>query len=521
MTVLIAWLLLPFLGAFLAALLPSTARWLALACALATAAVGVVLFNATSPAFLQLTGPLGVLLQADALAAPFLLLSGLVVLAVLLDTWSRRPPGPFLLLLMVLLGGLNSAFLAVDLVSLYVALEVVGVTSFLLILQKREPQQLWIALRYLLVGNTVMILFLMGAALLYLQTGSFRLLALGTPGLEPRTLAVVSALLLVGLLTKSGVFLSGLWLPRTHAEAPAEVSALLSGVVVAGGLCPLLRLADQLPSLQPLLAAIGLASALLALLYALADTDLKRVLAWSTLGQAGLVLLSPASGALYALAHGLAKACLFLLAGRLGSRDLRTWRLQPLPAGLGVPWLLASLSIAGAPFLLGFWTKARLSAEVDLAAAAGPLPEVLLLAMVGTVVVYARLCWRPIRWQLGVLPVGPWLLTALLMLGGVALGPLPPLQATAKALGVLAIGVGLYSGIALITIARQRRRHQSSAAPADPAAGMAPAEPLPWPAPLPLRLPDLERLQELLGGVAVVGAALVGLLMPQEVLWPG
>jgi multicomponent Na+:H+ antiporter subunit D len=511
MILLIAWLLLPFLGAFLSALLPSTGRWLALVCALATIAVGVLLFNATCPGFLQLTGPLGVLLQADALAAPFLLLNGLVVLAVVLDTWSRRPPGPFLLLVMVLLGGLNSAFLAVDLVSLYVALEVVGVTSFLLILQKREPQQLWIALRYLLVGNTVMILYLSGAALLYLQTGSFRLLALGSPGLEPRALAVVSALLLVGLLTKSGVFLSGLWLPRTHAEAPAEVSALLSGVVVAGGLCPLLRLALQLPQLQPLLAAIGLASALLALIYALADTDLKRVLAWSTLGQAGLVLLSPASGAMYALAHGLAKACLFLLAGRLGSRDLTTWRLQPLPASLGLPWLLACLSIAGAPFLLGFWTKAQLSAGVERSAAAGPMPTVLLLAMVGTAVIYTRLCWRPIRWQFKGAPVGPWLLATLLLLGGLLPAPMPPLESATKAVGVVAIGLGLFSGLTLISLARQRSRLPRAAT----------AETLPWPPPLPLRLPDLERIQELLGGVVVVGAALVGLLMPQEVLWPG
>ena len=137
MSVVIAWLLLPFLGAFVAALLPSTARWLALVCSLATTAMGVLLLRSSCPTLLELTGPLGVLLQLDAHAAPFLLLNGLVVLAVLLDTWRRRVPGPFLLLLMVLQGGLNSAFLAVDLVSLYVALEVVGVAAFLLMLQKR------------------------------------------------------------------------------------------------------------------------------------------------------------------------------------------------------------------------------------------------------------------------------------------------------------------------------------------------------------------------------------------------
>ncbi|MBE9172751.1 proton-conducting membrane transporter [Cyanobium sp. LEGE 06143] len=514
-TLLIAWLLFPFLGAFLAALLPSLARWLTLVCAVSTTAVGVLLFPLSTPWSLELTGPLGVLLQADAQAAPFLLLNGLVALAVLLDTWRRPPLGPFLLLVMVLVGGLNSAFLAVDLVSLYVALEVVGVTAFLLILQKRQPQQLWIALRYLLVSNSVMTLYLVGAALLYLQTESFRLKALSSPAMEPRSLAVVVALLLVGLLAKSGVFLSGLWLPRTHAEAPSEVSALLSGVVVAGGLCPLLRLSNQLPQLQPLLLAIGLASALLGVIYALAETDLKRVLAWSTLGQVGLVIISPVTGGVYALAHGLAKACLFLVAGRAGSRDLSRWRQQPLQAGLAVPLLLASLSIAGAPLLLGYWTKTQLNAEI--ASQLSPLLDrTLLVAKVGTAAVYARLCWRPIRWQ------GPWpsagvgLLLLLLLALGLLQGPLPSLGGALKALAVIAAGVGVHAGLSLVAQALRRRRQ----ATASPAPDLAPG-PVLDPPPLPLPLPDLERLQELLGGIAVVGAALVAALMPREALWPG
>ena len=247
---LIAWLLSPLLAAFSAALLPSLARPLALLSALATAALGLALTAGLGPWSLELIGPLGVLLQFDDAAAPFVLLNGLVVLAVLLDGWRQSVPGPFLVLVMVLLAGLNSAFVAVDLVSLYVALEVVGVAAFLLVLRQRSALQLWIALRYLLVANGVMTLYLLGVALLYLRSGSFRLQALADPGLGSGTRAVVLALLLVGLLTKAGVFASGLWLPRTHAESPAEVSALLSGVVVAAGLCPLLRLSEALPMLQ-------------------------------------------------------------------------------------------------------------------------------------------------------------------------------------------------------------------------------------------------------------------------------
>jgi hypothetical protein len=300
LNLLITWLLFPFGAAFVSSLLPSLGRGLNLVAAASTLVVGAWAWLGGNLQ-LNLIGELGVQLQVDRLAAPFLLLNGLVVLAVLLDRWRRLPPGPFLLLLLVLLGGLNSAFLAIDLVSLYVALEVVGITAFLLILQKRDGRQLWIALRYLLISNSVMTLYLVGVALLYLQVGSFRIASLVDLPAGDQALAVILALVLVGLLTKSGLFLAGLWLPRTHAEAPAEVSALLSGVVVAGGLCPLLRLNAQLPGLQPLLAWVGLGSAVLGLVYALLESDLKRLLAWSTLSQLGLVLLNPVVGGVYAL----------------------------------------------------------------------------------------------------------------------------------------------------------------------------------------------------------------------------
>ncbi len=505
---LITWLLLPFAVAFLAALLPRLGPGLSLLAALSTVAVGLwALLGGSLP--LDLIGELGVQLRIDGLAAPFLLLNGLVVVAVLLDRWGQPPTGPFQVLLPVLLGGLNSAFLAVDLVSLYVALEVVGITAFLLILQKREPRQLWVALRYLLVGNAVMTLYLVGVAVLYLHRGSFRFTALA--GFPPAdgALAVIVALLLVGLLTKSGLFLSGLWLPRTHAEAPAEISALLSGVVVAGGLCPLLRLADQLPGLQPLLTWIGLASALLGLLYALLETDLKRLLAWSTLSQVGLILINPPVGGLYALSHGLAKAALFLVAGRASTRSLQHWSRHPLATGLALPLALGGLSIAGAPFLLGQGAK-ELLFRAPLGGFAGlPAPTaawLLPLLSVGTAAVYARLLWVPLR--PGPLAPAPGaLLLALLLLlapllGGAALALPSAASGLPKTLAVLGAGAGVEA---------LRRALAGLRLP-------------------PVPLPNLERLVDLLGGMALVGAglllAMVGLELPlgleaEVVAWRG
>ncbi|MFM7674212.1 MAG: proton-conducting transporter membrane subunit [Synechococcus sp.] len=265
------------------------------------------------------------------------------------------------------------------------------------------------------------------------------------------------------------------------------MSALLSGAVVASGLCPLLRLEVLLPAQQPLLAWIGLASALLGVLQALGESDLKRLLAWSTLSQVGLVLLQPAVGGAYALAHGLAKAGLFLASAQVPSRDLAQWGRQALPLGLGLPLLLASLSIAGAPPLLGFWTKQALEQAQQ------PIPPVLLLAvMVGTAAVYARLCRLPLQLSRQVPSQGALLLAGLLALAVVS--PVAvPLKGSAwlKALAVLLAG----ALVELLLAALRRGRGTV----------------------LPQPLPSLERLPDLLGGMALVGAALLLALG----FWPG
>jgi multicomponent Na+:H+ antiporter subunit D len=296
----------------------------------------------------------------------------------------------------------------------------------------------------------------------------------------------------VALFTKAELFISGLWLPRTNAVAPAAVSALISGGVVCAGLAPLLRIAAAVESVGPLLRWIGLASALLGLVFALAERRVARLLAWSTISQMGMVLLVPAAGGLYALAHGLAKAALFLVSARLPAVSLDGWRAQALPWRHGAPLLLASLSIAGAPPLLGFLAKEQLS--VGLAGPqAGLLPIAVLLLSVGTAAVYARLWRLPCNaaMEKDGQPASPG---ALLLVAALLLLNLTPwaqeawnilmgqgmTDALLKSAGLLLAGLGL-----------QRL----------------------WPTGASgFRLPDLEGFDDLLGGVALVGAALVLLL---------
>jgi multicomponent Na+:H+ antiporter subunit D len=487
----IAWLLLPFLAAFLAALLPRLARPLILLVVVSTLVMALAAWLGWLPSELLLLGPLGVRLQLDPLASPLLLLAALVSAAVLAEGWGRDPDKPFLLLLLLLQGGIDSAIMASDLISIYVAQEVVGISTFLLLVQGNRAPQLWIGLRYLLIGNSVMLLYLLGAALVYREQGSFALVGLD------QSSGIALALLLVALFTKAELFISGLWLPRTNAVAPAAVSALISGGVVCAGLAPLLRIAAAVESVGPLLRWIGLASALLGLVFALAERRVARLLAWSTISQMGMVLLVPAAGGLYALAHGLAKAALFLVCERLPAVSLDAWRTQVLPWRHGAPLLLASLSIAGAPPLLGFLAKEQLSmglagpkAELHLASL---LPAAVLLLSVGTAAVYARLWRLPsnaamkeeghpaspgallLVSALLLLNLTPWALEAWNTLTGEGMT-----AALFKSAGLVFAGLGL-----------QRL----------------------WPTGASgFRLPDLEGFDDLLGGVALVGAALVLLL---------
>ncbi len=364
----IGWLLAPFLAAFLAALAPRLAQPLLLLSSAATAAMAVAAQQGWLAPALQLMGPLGIALHLDGLAAPFLLLNGLVVAAVLLRSWRRSGQEASLLLLLVLQGSVNTALVAVDLISIYVALEVVGIAVLLLLAQGRGEGSIWLALRYGLISNIGMLLFLIGAGLVYLERRSFALAGVAELG------GVAVALMAVGLLVKAELFVGGLWLPRTNAEAAPELSAVLSGAVTGAGVVPLLRLAEQVPPLGPVLQGLGLACAVLGSLYALAEADARRLLAWSTLGQMGLVLVLPAAAGLYALAHGLAKAGLFLA---LPDQP----RLRPV-------LLAGALSIAGVPPLLGFAAKQGLEQGLPPALATG-----VALLGVATVAVYARL-WR-------------------------------------------------------------------------------------------------------------------------------
>ena len=345
------WITLPLFVGFGIYLLPKLARVLAVAVSLVSLAYGLWHVVYAEPMAVTLIDSFGVSLLVDQLSGFFVLTNAVVTAAVVLYCWSSGKSTFFYTQAIILHGSVNSVFICADLISVYVALEVIGIAAFLLIAYPRSDRAVWVGLRYLVVSNTAMLFYLLGAALVYQANRSFAFDALtGAP-------AEAIALIFLGLLSKGGIFVSGLWLPPTHGESESPVSALLSGVVVKTGVFPMVRFALLLPEFDPLVRFFGVATALFGVGFAVFAKDTKRVLAFHTVSQLGFVLAAPAVGGFYALTHGLVKSALFLTVGKLPSRDIKSLKKNPIPTSLWIALAIASFSISGFPLLSGFGAK--------------------------------------------------------------------------------------------------------------------------------------------------------------------
>ena len=438
----IAWMFLPFLAGFTIFILPQLDRYLVSLTALASVAFAVKVFLLDSPIPLHFMDSGGVSLLVDQLSGYFILTNALVTAAVIMYSWGTGKTAFFYAQMIVLHGSLNAAFICADFMSLYVALEVSGIAASILVSYPRTDRSIWVALRYLFVSNIAMLFYLVGAALVYKAHHSFSFE--GLRGAPPEALALI----FMGLLTKAGIFVSGLWLPLTHSESETPVSALLSGAVVKAGAFPLVRCALMLEEVSPIVRIFGVGTAILGVTYAIFEKDTKRLLAFSTVSQLGWIISAPEVAGFYALTHGLVKSTLFLIAGNLPSRDLPTLQTKPMNTALWIPLVLASLSISGFPLLAGFEAKI-LTLKHLLSWQSIPMN----LAAVGTVICFSKLVFLPhekpdIKQPMR---IGFWLAIGLL-LGGLIVAnvvhyELYTVANLLKAVGIVVLGAVIYLAV--------------------------------------------------------------------------
>jgi len=427
----------------------------------------------------------------------------------------RRPAGdamrfwPWMVLFMVSMVGLACAR---DLILLFVFFDLTAVASYFLIGFDRERREArGAALMALLVTGVSAVALLVGAVVLYAEHGTFSLPQLVERVEGGTTTAVACGLIAVAALAKSAQVPLHFWLPRAMA-APTPVSAYLhsaamvaAGVLVLGRVHPLLSRSEVV--LDGLL-VVGLASIVIGGLLALAQDELKQILAHSTISQYGYVVMlygiggaaGAGAAALYVLTHAIAKSALFMTAGAvtLATNESRLSHLgglwRPMPV-LAVASGLAAATLAALPLTLGFFKD-----ELFFAAATEAGSFLQAMAVVAAALTFAYIG----RFWLGLFTgapgavaqrVPPLLIAPVVALAGVALaggvvvepfaelaadaaavtnaGPVdvsPAYHLDARAENVMAIAAWAVGGL-LLAVPRVRDRLAGAVARAGAAAG--------------------------------------------------
>jgi hydrogenase-4 component F len=368
--------LLPVLCAVLFRLLGwrRETAWLAAACAGGAFACGVGLAIVVS-ANGSYTAAAG-LLRADPLTAFMIIVIGAIgllataaspaFLTAEIDSGraAARTATRHSLLVQAFLAAMALAVLAANLGVVWVAIEATTIATAFLVGQSRSRKAVEAAWKYVVICSVGIALALLGMILLNYASARTSIpanldwvsLAGSAHGLDPAVTRIAVALLVIGFGTKVGLAPLHAWLPDAHSQAPAPVSALMSGVLLSVAFYAILRvkvIADAALGpvfVRTLLLVMALATLTVATSLLLAQRDYKRMLAYHSMEHMGLLALGAAAGShlavaavlLHILGHGLAKAVLFLGSGRIlqltGSRYVADVRglaaREPVLAGL-------------------------------------------------------------------------------------------------------------------------------------------------------------------------------------------
>ncbi|WP_329175668.1 complex I subunit 4 family protein [Streptomyces sp. NBC_01477] len=330
-------------------------------------------------------------LGIDGISLPLLVLTALLTFLCALYSYFHLPAGgsakAFVALLLLLEAGTLATFAVLDLMLFFLAFEMVLIPMYFLIARWGGGDRERSALRfivYTLLGSVIMLL---GLLLIGVKAGTFDMVALATDNgshLSHSTQLIAVLAIGTGLAIKAPMWPLHSWLPDAHTAAPTVGSVLLAGVLLKMGTYGLVRIVlpdtpGGMQTFAPYLAAFAVVGIVYGSLACLAlarqgnGGDLKRLIAYSSVGHMGFVLLGIASmnptgvnGALFAnIAHGLITGLLFFLVGAVKDR-YGTSDLDQLAGGTGAALygraprlggLLAFAAVAslGLPGLAGFW----------------------------------------------------------------------------------------------------------------------------------------------------------------------
>jgi len=274
--------------------------------------------------------------------------------------------------------GMLGLVVADNLLLLFICWELMGLCSYLLIgFWFEKPEAMWAGLKAFITTRIGDVLLLLGMVMLYWQTGALRFETVfeGVQGLaqtNPTLMYIIALLIFGGAVGKSAQFPLHVWLPDAM-EGPTPVSALIhaatmvaAGVFLVARMLPIFVVLEGMPALA-WVAAIGAITAFFASTIAIAQDDIKRVLAYSTISQLGYMIMCLGLGGFVAavfhlITHAFFKALLFLGSGSVihgaGTNDMMEMGglRKKMPYTFWT-FLVGMLALAGVPPLAGFWSK--------------------------------------------------------------------------------------------------------------------------------------------------------------------
>ncbi len=416
--------------------------------------------------------PVGIDLYIGHFAALFVLIVALVSFFMAIfsfDSVSTEPTDKYAMLFLLLMLGATGMIATGDIFNLFVFMEITSITAYALTAYNKTGEAAEAAMKYIVLGGIGSSFFLIGITLIYGSTGTLNMAQLAqlAGSINPTVIKVGLSLLVFGLAVEAELFPLNAWAPDAYQAAPHPVTAMFSAFVVKAGLYALARLvylfshAAGWDFILKLLVIMATLTVFAAEFSALRQRDVKRMIAYSSISQVGLIALALSvgsqlgvqAGVFHMINHAVVKTLLFLTVGyvgvKVGGTGIENFsglgRKMPLTA---FALTVGALAAVGIPLFNIFWSKVWIiiaSIEQGYAWEAG----VVLAASVVEAVYYLRLIhtmwfggWDGMRIRES-LPLGTIALFLVLLI--LAIGVYPnPFWTLAKSAGTDIFNVSRY-----------------------------------------------------------------------------
>jgi multicomponent Na+:H+ antiporter subunit D len=365
--------------------------------------------------------PAGIELVADALSAPVAMLIAVVSLAVLVYARTAGPRGNmFYIVYLLLVGGLAGVTLTGDLFNMYVFLEITGLAAYALVATGDTAKSAIAGLKYLIVGTIGASLFLLGVGYAFLATGTLNMADLSerlgsVAAYDSRLVIAAFGLIVAGLAVKVALFPVHSWQPDAYEASPDSVSIFISALVSTVAAYAMGRILltvftpaffDAVPMARELLVHAAALSILAGSTLAVLQQNIKRMLAYSSVSQFGMVIaafalmneMAVVGGVIHLVGHAVMKGGLFAAAGIIaaitGSRRIGDYAglagRAPVVAGAFAVLAFAMVGVPPAVGFVGKWYIAFGAVESGTWAVAA----VLLVSTLLTLAYFARIIER-------------------------------------------------------------------------------------------------------------------------------